>query len=154
MPDDTHIDLKQTIAALRRELDTRTAERDAALAREAAMAEVLGVINSSPGDLTRVFDAILEKAHTLCGAAHGVLVVRDGEEFRPVAIHGGPHFVEGWRQVGSMRPPEGGVAARLMRGERVIHIVDAMDYDSYPVPSMRGLIEAGGIRTMVTVPLG
>ena len=40
-----------------------------------------------------------------------------------------------------------------MRGERVVHIIDAMDYDSYPVPSMRGLIEAGGIRTMVTVPL-
>jgi GAF domain-containing protein len=125
-----------------------------ALEQQTATSEVLQVINSSPGDLAPVFDAILEKAHTLCEAAHGVLVVRDGEEFRPVAIHGDPHFVEGWRQVGSMRAPEGGVAARLIRGERVVHIVDAMDYDSYPVPSMRGLIEAGGIRTMVTVPLG
>jgi GAF domain-containing protein len=125
-----------------------------ALEQQTATAEVLQVINSSPSDLTPVFDAILEKAHTLCGAAHGVLVIRDGEEFRPVAIHGDPRFVEGWRQVGSMRAPEGGVAARLMRGERVIHIVDAMNYDSYPVPSMQGLIKAGGIRSMVVVPLG
>jgi GAF domain-containing protein/nitrogen-specific signal transduction histidine kinase len=129
-----------------------TETRDA-LEQQTATAEVLQVINSSPGDLTPVFDAILEKAHTLCGAAHGVLVVRDGEEFRPVAIHGDPRFVEGWRQMGSMGAPEGGVAARLMRGERVVHIGDAMDYDSYPVPSMQGLIKAGGIRSMVVVPL-
>jgi GAF domain-containing protein len=154
MPDDAQVDPSQTIAALRRELETSAAERDEALAQQAAISEVLQIINTSPGDLAPVFDAILEKAHTLCGAAHGVFVVRDGEEFRPVAIHGDPRFVEGWRQVGSMRAPEGGVAARLMCGERVVHIVDAMDYDSYPVPSMRGLIEAGGIRTMVTVPLG
>ena len=65
MPDDTHIDLRERVAALEQMLAERTAQRDAGLAREAALAEVLQTTNSSPNDLTPVFDAILEKAHAL-----------------------------------------------------------------------------------------
>jgi hypothetical protein len=44
-------DLQSHLADVRLMLDQRTAERDEALAREAATAEVLQLINSSPGDL-------------------------------------------------------------------------------------------------------
>src|SRR4029077_10379273 len=75
-------------ADLQGQLAERTAERDEALARETAMADVLQVINSSPGNLEPVFEIILEKARALCGSDMGSLLLYDGVKFRGIAVHG------------------------------------------------------------------
>jgi hypothetical protein len=56
-PDSTLADRQQLIAVLRRELAEGRAERDEALAQQIATAEVLRVINSSPGDIAPVFES-------------------------------------------------------------------------------------------------
>ena len=141
-PDRPLEDPEQSIAALRR-------ERDQALAREAALAEVLQVINSSPGDLAPVFDAILEKAQALlCDAAHGALSIYDGEFFRPVATRGLPEpFAERLRQ--GFRGRGNPVAEALLAGERFVHIPDLVA----TYPGLRAATELAGTRTLLSVPL-
>ena len=90
IPDSTLADCQRLIADLQRQLAECRAERDEPLAQQTATAEVLQVINSSSGDLSPVFGAILEKAHTLCGAEFGSLFLYDGEHFRATASHGVP----------------------------------------------------------------
>jgi len=58
--------------------DVLRSEPQEARDREAATAEVLQVIDSSPGDLVAVFGAVLEKANRLCETAFGVLCTFDG----------------------------------------------------------------------------
>jgi len=149
MPDDAQIDPNETIIALRRELTALAAERDEALAQQAAISEIVQIINRSPGELAPVFDAILEKAHTLCGAEYGGLATYDGEYFRLIAVHGYPgHIAE------TLRPPFQGNFShqQLLRGDRYVHIEDTL-----ALPQLTDLAgratQGGGFRTILMVPL-
>ena len=122
-----------------------------ALEQQTATAEVLQVINSSPGDLAPVFEAILEKAHSLCGAANGGLMTFDGEEIHVAAAHGDPRFVEAWRQMKPVRrSPER--SARLMGG--TLQLLDLLADPMFGnVPEYRRLADLGGIGTCLIAPL-
>src|SRR5262247_2657885 len=88
-------DLERQLAEARAERDEFKAERNEALVQQIATAEVLGVINSSPGDLAPVFDVMLEKATRLCDAAYGLMSTYDGELYHTAATHGvGSELVE------------------------------------------------------------
>ncbi len=124
-----------------------------ALEQQTATAEVLQVINSSPGDLTPVFDAILEKAHTLCGAALGGLVLFDGVEFRPVAVRADPVFAEHWRRT-PVQASGDAPLARLLNGAPLAHVADVQSEDAYrDIRAYRDLMDRGAIRTLLIVPL-
>ena len=142
------------IAIANTRLITETRE---ALVQQTATAEMLGVINSSPGDLAPVFDAILEKAHTVCGASLGALVLYENELLRAVATRGYPEELLRTAAYAALAregaPPHLATAfERLQRGERIVHITDLAVLKS-PAPLTRSIIEIGGVRTALTVPL-
>ena len=142
-------DAQGIIADLKRQLAEGAAEREEALAQQTATAEVLGVINSSPGDLAPVFDAILGKAHTLCGATKGALCLLEGEYFAAVATRGLSAEYAALLRAPQENPP-GSPPARLVAGERLVHIEDFATID-LPIP--RAGAEQDGARTVLFIPL-
>ena len=130
-------------------------ERDEALERETATAEVLQVINSSPGDLKPVFDAMLEKALRLCEAAFGALHTCDGELVHTVALRNVPLPFAEFLTKAPLRPdPRRSLLGKCIYERRTIHIADraAEDY-AEGLPLAVAAVELGGIRALLHVPL-
>jgi transcriptional regulator with GAF, ATPase, and Fis domain len=139
------------------ELARLTRERNEALAQQTAMAEILRIISSSPGDLQPVFEAILENATRICEASYGAMWLREADGFRNVAFHGAlPEAYTGQWRSGMVIPlgPDAPLA-RIARSRKPLHVADLrmdrayLDGHALAVAA----VELGGVRTMLGVPM-
>jgi len=148
-------ELRQRIAELTERLRAREEEHGLALQREAAISDLLQVINGSGGDRAPFFDAMLDKAMTLCGAAFGFLTDYDGTHFKPVAMRGVPPPLAGYFEQGMDQPRPGESHHRILQGEDVVHNLDQKDEEAYRLgsPLRRAIVDLGGARTALVVAL-
>jgi two-component system NtrC family sensor kinase len=101
-------------------------EQREALEQQTATAEVLQVINASPGNLTPVFDAILEKAMEICGASFGGLSTYDGDKLCAIATRGlPPALVDFFRNPYSVSSES--YFGQIVSGATVLHVRDLAD---------------------------
>jgi GAF domain-containing protein len=148
-------DLSRAVVELRQLLDERTAELNAAQAREVAITEVLEVINSSSGDLAVVFDIVLDKAMALCEAAFGHVWTYDGTFFHATALRGaGKPYADLLSGMPVLAPP-GTALGQIFAGAAYGHVTDVTRAEGYGEDNRAGraLIELGGARTLLGVPL-
>ena len=120
------------------------------LQQQTATADVLKVISSSPGELKPVFQAMLENATRICEAKSGTLVLREGDAFRLVALHGASAaFSEERLRQPIIRPGPGHHLIRLVQTKQVVHITDLLaDQEAAPTAA-----KYGGARTLLSVPM-
>jgi GAF domain-containing protein/nitrogen-specific signal transduction histidine kinase len=138
-----------------RELAMRNRDVTESLEQQTATAEVLQVINSSPGDLSPVFDTMLDKAMRLCDASMGVFTSFDGNRFKPAVSRGVPPLYAEYLATTSDQPSPGGTNKRVLAGENVAHVIDLTETVGYRSghPWVRALVELGEARSLVTVAL-
>jgi two-component system, NtrC family, sensor kinase len=126
------------------------------LQQQTATAEVLRVISSSPGELSPVFEVLLENAVRICAAKFGNLWLREGDNFRIGATHGAPPaYAEARRNEPVLYFSPGNPLSRMIATKQVQHITDMRMEQAYierePGPVV--LVEAAGARTVLLVPM-
>ncbi len=161
----TKTDLLARIAALEKRLRaaTRALARKAADAevlardlgetrtRQAAAAEILAIIASSPTDVQPVLDAVAASAARLCGAIDSLVFRVDGDMMRRVA-HVGPV-----PSMSEARPITAGTpTGRAILERRAIHVHDILEElarGEYAEVRTLQLQQGSGFRTVLCVPL-
>jgi GAF domain-containing protein len=129
------------------------------LARQTATSELLQVITSSPGNLTPVFNKMLENASRICEANFGTLVLEEAASegsFRVVAMHNAPpEWAEKRTREPVFKPGPLNNVAIVKRSGQAQHIPDLRLDRSYleGEPAAVAIANVGGARTLAVVPL-
>ena len=133
------------------ELDARNRDLSEALEQQTATAEILGVISSSPANLSPVFDKILDKACALSEAQLGAVFRLDGERFDAAAWRG---VRKEWAEV--LRTREYRVGRPMFRPDgpwHPVHIEDVTKTAIMQDPNLLEIVESEHVRTVLGVPL-
>src|SRR6516164_7703944 len=135
------------------ELQKQLAE---ALQRQAASAEVLKIISSSPGDMKPVFEAMLVNALRICDAKFGHILLYDGERFHATHLHDvPPSYRAFWDEHGPITPGPNSALGRLVRTKQLEHIPDLKADSAYAErqPLRVVTVEQAGARSFLAVPM-
>jgi two-component system NtrC family sensor kinase len=156
---DTEITLLESFAAqavIAMENGRLITETREALEQQTATAEVLQVINASPGNFAPVFDTMLEKALRLCGGTIGGIFTIEGDRSVTHALKGvTPAFAAFLEQYPSHEIQPGTIPARIIETRCLVQSPDVMAGEPYRngVPFVRALVDLGNIRAALAVPL-
>jgi GAF domain-containing protein len=149
MAQEAATDLEHRLAQAQRELSEAREE-------QAATAEVLQAISSSPGKLEHVFETILANATRLCEAKFGNLFLLENDAFRAVAMHGPSRLIEWLKRqpVVELRDHPRVPIARVAITKEVLQVPDFRADQSYIERDARivAIVEAGG-RSLLAVPM-
>jgi signal transduction histidine kinase len=142
--------LQESYATLEQKVADRTQALTAALERQTATSDVLGVISRSPSQLQPVLDAIVQTARRLCQAERATIWRLREDQFQLVATTNlDPEFTNYLSQhpIASDRTS---LAGRAVLERRVIHMADVREGAEI---STQDQIWVGNSRTMLCVPL-
>jgi GAF domain-containing protein len=144
-----------SVSDLQEQLKRQTRELEESRDERAALAEVLRVISSSPGDLKPVFEAMLQNAVRICDAKFGNIYRWDGDALHVVATHNTPAaFAEVLRR-SPLHPHPTSILGRLLATKTVAHDTFGRAGESYTGsdPSTVAAVKLGGARTALAVPM-
>src|SRR5262249_28354005 len=124
--------------------------------QQAATAEVLQVISSSPGKLEPVFETILANATRICEAKFGTLFLCEGDAFRVASMHNAPlAYAEARTRMPIVRGRRDTALWRAANAKRAAQIPDITKEQGYLEgdPFIVAAATLGGYRAVLSVPM-
>ena len=143
------------MARIVRERDQALEQLSEALEQQTATSDVLRVISSSPGELTPVFQAMLENATRICEARFGSLYLYGENGLTLAATHNAPPAFAEARRRGPIRPAPDTALGQVIRTRQMAQVADLAATRAYAVanPVAVDAVKLAGMRTVVAVPM-
>jgi signal transduction histidine kinase len=137
------------------QVQAKTHDLEESLQQQTATAEVLQIISSSPSDLAPVFENVLGNATRVCGAEFGSMNLVEDDSVRQAALYNAPVAFAAVRTNRFYRPHPQSSLGIAIHTKQAVHVADLRTTVAYREhwPSTVELVELGGARTVVVVPL-